>query len=123
MAANGSSASLAAAVAAGDAINHAVFTREELSGAINRLARAGYLSFVEPNSLLITTSGATILGSATKLKRGWHARQTRLEELLRIENASTRSDPRNANDGEEWALPQSVYDEAVRHYLKSASKK
>ncbi|HUR00814.1 MAG TPA: hypothetical protein VM166_15290 [Gemmatimonadaceae bacterium] len=114
-----SSVSLAGALGAGDAINHAVFTREELSGAINRLGRAGYLTFVEPNSLAITTSGAAVLRDATKGKRGWRARQTRLEQLLGVDGTLQRPDPRRANDGEEWSLAQSVYDEVVRHYLKA----
>jgi hypothetical protein len=111
------SASLAETVAAGDAINHAVFTREELSGAINRLGRAGYLSWVEPNELMITSSGAAILREVMAAAAGWHDRQARLEQLLNIHDKTPRPDPRKANDGEEWSLAQSVYDSALQHYL------
>jgi hypothetical protein len=111
------SASLAATVVAGDAINHAVFTREELSGAINRLGRAGYLSFVEPNELIITSSGAALLREVMTAAAGWHDRQARLEQLLNIHDKTPLPDPRKANDGEEWSLAQSEYDSAIRHYL------
>jgi hypothetical protein len=114
---NAASASLTAIVAAGDAINHAVFTCEELSGAINRLGRAGYLSFVEPNELIITSKGAALLREVMADASGWHSRQGKLERLLNIHNKTPLPDPRKANDGEEWSLPKSEYEAAIRHYL------
>ena len=114
--------SLGAVLGAGDAINHAVFTHEELSGAINRLGRAGYLTFVEPNSLTITSTGTALLRNATGENQAWRARQKRLEELLGIDTPLPLPNPHHANDGEKWSLPQSAYDEAVRHYKKKGPR-
>jgi hypothetical protein len=52
---------LADVIAAGDAIDHAIFTREEIQQAVSRLAGAGLLEVSDDGRFALTSAGADLL--------------------------------------------------------------
>lgn len=97
-------ARLVEVIAAGDSINHAVFTPAEIEVAVNRLAAAGLLA-VKDGRFSLTPEGAALRGRSPS--RSVFDRIKGLEQALRRLAA--------ADDGG-WRLEEGAYAEAAAEY-------
>ena len=96
-------------IAAGDAIEHAIFTHAEFSGGVSRLVAAGYATF-QAGELLPTSSGLTLVGAVSPEA-----------PLLQVKAAVTRSlnaraHPAQAPPELNPIVPARVFEEAVAAY-------
>lgn len=116
------SSSLAAIIGAADAVQHAIVTREELSGAFARLQRAGYL---EPDAagIRLTSAGEALVTEAGQAAAHLHKHQEVLEQILGATPWSPAYQPQQADEGVECQLSAEEYDDAVRRYLSSFGRR
>jgi hypothetical protein len=71
---------LAAVIAAGDALNHAILLREEIEQAVSRLVGAGLLWISDDGKFGLTSTGQNLLG---RRQGGWFEQVDSTLELLR----------------------------------------
>jgi hypothetical protein len=110
-------AELASIIAMGDAIEHAIFTKEELNGGIGRLQRASYIEYT-PAGLALALRGRELLDH---VGREGAVVSTQLRALLEHLGApawSTSYSPRDAQGSEGEFVSSEEYDRAVRCYRR-----
>lgn len=104
-------------IGAGDIIQRAIFTREEVNGALGRLGCAGYV-IRHPDGTLELTEAGRSLAQKAKQGRGIRVNEVyeRVERLLGASPWTWAYDPRRAGDGEAAQVSEVEYDEAIRSY-------
>ena len=115
LAAKGEAADLASIIGTGDAINHAVFTQQELGSGLARLVQRGYIG-IQGSAFSVTARGKEVL-ERTEHASNLHARLTLLQEIF---GATDRLDP--AVDDPERHLA-GIDREAVRRALDEYTKR
>lgn len=108
-------AQIASVIAMGDAIEHAVFTKEELNGGIGRLQRAAYIEYT-PAGLALTPQGRQLLEHASRAGATLSAQLRALRVQLGAPAWSTSYTPHDAQGSEGEFISIEEYDRAVRHY-------
>ena len=120
---NGHGTTLKSIIAAGDFINHAIFTGPELRHGLATLTRAGYVNEIEGQYFLVG-----------KAKDYWAARRetrrlvdTLLKDFEKFLNATPYSPQGLAADDDEWQYPgltDEMVHQAYREYMeKSQTRK
>jgi hypothetical protein len=71
---------LTGVIAAGDALNHAIFLREEIEQAVRRLVGAGLLRVSDDGNFSLTSAGADLVG---RRQGGWFEQIDSVLEVLR----------------------------------------
>ena len=114
---NGHGTTLKSIIAAGDFINHAIFTGPELRRGLAMLTRAGYVSEIEGQYFL-----------AGKAKAYWAARRETgrsinalLKDFEKFLNAVPHSLQNLASEGQEWQYPgltDEMVHQAYREYME-----
>jgi hypothetical protein len=98
-------------IAAADCINHAIVTRAEIEGGVNRLARAGLLSF-SPMGFSLTPKARRLLLGLESKSRSPLKQWKMLEEYLPSLKPLTRRLAR-------WRLSSVYYRQTVAEYMRS----
>jgi hypothetical protein len=124
LAGNGDWVALDAIVAAGDGIEHAILSREELDGGLNRLTRGGLVE-VEHKRCRLAASGLVVYQHVSAAHRQLGKLLTAVQE--QIGAAPWRRDdvpPAVARDPDLPELvSQAAYEVAVRSYLGRGSRR
>jgi hypothetical protein len=109
---DGGPAPLACVIGWGDAINHAIFNRGELNGALDRLGHAGYVTRYDDGTIELTEAGRSLVTEARKVGtlHGW------VDEIERLLGEAPAYDPRSAGDGEDGLISEAEYMAAVDRY-------
>lgn len=115
-------ATLAEVIGAADAVQHAIATREELSGALARLSRARHLA-VEGETVRLLPSGQALFAEASRAGRGLDVQQEALGRLLDARRWVPIEDPDTGSEADAAFLPEEAYDEAVRRYHASLKRR
>lgn len=111
------STTLAHVIGAGDALQHAIFTKEELDGGISRLRRAGYVEF-GASGIVLTATGRDVADRAAVGAKTVSDELKAVEALLGTPAWTPGEDPRKARGGEPDLLTSDEYETAVRDYRK-----
>lgn len=98
-----------------DGIQHAVPTKEEVNGALGRLARAGYID-IENGKVAITRNGKELLRQAQGAGSGLLAQQKALEHLLPAAPWTAQHDPRAAGGLEPEVVSSEDWTRAIAGY-------
>jgi hypothetical protein len=120
LAAAGDNLSLTRLIALGDAINKAIFAREEINGGLGRLARGGYVSIGPSMTWQLTDTGRGI--ALTSSDPPGLASAAFVERALSAVPWSANERPEQALAGEAEYVPADLYDEAVKTYVKKPWK-
>ena len=105
-------------IGAADAIQHAIVTRDELNGAIGRLARTGILRF-QDGRLWLTGKGRRLLTAAERVGRTYEAQERALTKALGAAPWNPDYDPADALGGEAEVVPADAFTRAVKEYQRS----
>jgi uncharacterized DUF497 family protein len=112
-------ATLEKIIAAGDAINHAVFNPDELESGFARLIAGGY---VKEKNRIFSVTGKVMRAylKTTSARRAIHKELKDIEELL--EAASPASKQPLPNNLKYAGLSAEAYTEAVNKYIEGVGK-
>ena len=121
MAATSGDSDLATVIATGDAIQHAIFTRSELNGAIGRLQRAGLLAY-DGGALRLTPNGSELFSNATAVGRTIRRHADALEVALGAEPCHPKYRPHEAAGNEVEVVSSEEYERALRAYYRTSRR-
>jgi hypothetical protein len=113
-ASDGGPVPLTRVIAMGDAIEHAIFERAEVNGALGRLGRSGYVTRHADGTLEMTEAGRSLVGGAKGRRMAeW---MDQVERLLGAAPWSPAHAPRRAAEGEAEQVSEAEYDAAIDGY-------
>jgi len=113
-------ATLEKIIAAGDAINHAIFNSDELESGFARLTSGGYVK--EKDRIFSATDGVmSAYSKTTSARRAIHKELKDMEELLGAE--SPTSEQPHPNNLKYAGFSAEAYTEAVNRYIEGFGKR
>lgn len=116
----GGAANLERIIAAGDGINHAIFTRDELESGLARLTSGGYVE--EEGGLFSATDKVMrVYGKTASRRRAVHTELRSAGKLIGA--APPDAEQPHANDLTYAGFSAAAYTEAVNKYVGSFAKK
>jgi hypothetical protein len=118
LAAKSGSTTLAAVIGAADNIQHAIITKAEIDGGVERLARGGLLELTADHFTL-TPSSQTIIDHAAEAAPLIRDQQKLLENALGATPWTPGYKPDSARGEKEPLITQEDYSAAVKRYHKS----
>lgn len=119
----GDHASLKNIIAAGDWMNHAIFTDSELNGGFSRLSRSGLIE-INQGTYKLTDCAKSIVEPEIK-KRGGYPLMKAVSDKIKAKKWKPNDDPNKMNDPESnivYVTHEQVQ-EAFEEYTKALKKK